>query len=115
MIHAPQSRVTASRILTTPTKGLRTACAFAYGVVAHSRRLCSLDYNTTPVKYRSLRPAVRGNPYPYFFLRRATSTGPRLSPLPYTLSSAQLWLMHASCRGKGILLLSTLLYYAWYA
>ena len=43
MIHAPQSRVTASRILTTPTKGLRTACAFAYGVVAHSRRLCSLD------------------------------------------------------------------------
>ena len=43
MIHAPQSRVTASRILTTPTKGLRTACAFAYGVVAHSRRLCILD------------------------------------------------------------------------
>ena len=46
MIHAPQSRVTASRILTTPTKGLRTACAFAYGVVAHSRRLCSLDMCT---------------------------------------------------------------------
>ena len=59
MIHAPQSRVTASRILTTPTKGLRTACAFAYGVVAHSRRLCSLEEGFWRLAHNSKRASGR--------------------------------------------------------
>ena len=88
MIHAPQSRVTASRILTTPTKGLRTACAFAYGVVAHSRRLCSLDRaNLLLFATSLLRPSSNDSMY-FYNTVHTTRAGRGTVPLRRPFESA---------------------------